>query len=194
MYRIRKHQTTDTTQQITTSESDTASFTSDASETSYTSNDNVKRIYIEQDGGEQRYTSIVDVNYRKPRGGTIQDNMRTSEILEKIQGYYPLKTMKEKKILTKLPIFKTWVKYINLKDRKFRTGGLLMKVVYPDYIMLVNTKLNISWSVQLADNVIYIPDPKELIEMENERKEKQKENDIKDKLYELYLNGQLKKV
>jgi hypothetical protein len=113
-----------------------------------------------------------------------------------------------------LPLFKTWVRYYNVEKKQFRTGGLLMKVAYPEYITLVNTVNNVSWSVQLKDVIIYILHPdiaKQRIE-ENEEKrkeksketqverkiekqnEKKKEKVIKDKLYELYKKGELRKT
>jgi hypothetical protein len=82
------------------------------------------------------------------------------EILKQLKGYIPLTTLEEKKILKELPIFKTWIKYINLNNKQFRSGGFLMKVQYPDYITLVNTKYNIMWSVQLNNAIIYIRDPR----------------------------------
>lgn len=146
-----------------------------------------------QEGGRVEYKSIVDSSYRKPRSGTVQDNLTRDEILKRLDNYIPLQTISEKKILTKLPIFKTWVKYFNTQTRQFRVGGLLMKVVYPDYIMLVNTGKNLTWSVQLKDNIIYIPEDIELSEQKQKEKqnEKQKENEIKEKLFKLYKNGEL---
>jgi hypothetical protein len=143
-------------------------------------------------GGSGKFQRISDSKYKKPSNGSKQENMEIDDIKKKLQGYIKLKTMADKKILTTVPPFKTWVRYINNETKQFRTGGLLMKVNYPDYIMLVNTAKNITWSVQLSDNTIFIQDPKE---MENRReKEKQKiekEETIKDKLYEMYKNGEL---
>lgn len=155
--------------------------------------DTLTGVYDEettQTDAERQFNSIVNTSYRKPSSGSKQDNMTTDEIKEKLKGFIALKTMNDKKILTTLPLFKTWVRYINNETRQFRAGGLLMKVVYPDYIMLVNTRKNLTWSVQLKDNIIFIRDPKE----ENERIEhKQKEQIIKEKLYGMYLNGQLQR-
>jgi hypothetical protein len=63
-----------------------------------------------------------------------------------------------------------------------------MKVSYPDYIMLVNTSNNLSWSVQLKDNIIYIPDQRKV---NYKKDEKDKEKLIKEKLYEMYQKGKL---
>ena len=96
--------------------------------------------------------------------------------------------MKEKQLLTQLPNFKTWIRYYNTDTKQFRTGGLLMKVSFPDYIMLVNTAKNITWSVQLKNNIIYVPDPKIATQKE---KENDKETAIKEKLFNLYKSGKL---
>jgi len=120
-----------------------------------------------------------------------QEQMSPEEIKEKLKDYIPLKTMKEKQILTTLKPYKTWVRYINQHTKQFRTGGLLLKVAYPDYIMLVNTNKKLTWSVQLKDNIIFIKDP-EIIK--KEESEQQREQEIKDKLYNMYKHGQLKRV
>lgn len=134
------------------------------------------------------YKGLNSTGYKKPSGGSRQDNFSRDEILKRLENYIPLKTMKEKQLLTQLPNFKTWVRYYNTETKQFRTGGLLMKVVYPEYIMLVNTAKNITWSVQLKNNIIYVQDPKIT-------KQKEKENDkevaIKDKLFDLYKRGKL---
>lgn len=134
---------------------------------------------------EYRFMSIVNSNYRKPKGGTYQENMSTEDIRKRIEGCYVLKTMEEKRVLETLPLFKTWIRYINRDTRKFRTGGLLMKVSYPDYIMLVNPSKNLTWSVQLKDNILFYREP------EVNDKETLREQAIKDKLYELYKKGDL---
>lgn len=137
------------------------------------------------------FNSITRTNYKKSSQGSRQDNLTKDEIKDKLKGYIPLRTMQEKKILTKLPYFKTWIKYINENTKQFRTGGLLMKVVYPDYIMLANTNQNLTWSVQLKDNIIFIKDPKE---QQKEGEQQKKEDQIKDKLYEMYKKGELKTI
>jgi len=138
----------------------------------------------EQDS-EYRFMSIVNSNYQKPKGGTYQDKMSTEAIHKRIEGCHVLKTMQEKRVLESLPVFKTWIRYINRDTRQFRTGGLLMKVSYPDYIMLVNPSKNLTWSVQLKDNILFYREP-EVVDEEIER-----EQAIKDRLYELYKQGDL---
>lgn len=135
-----------------------------------------------------QYSGLSQTGYKKPNSGTRQDNLSRDDILERLENYIPLKTMKEKQLLTQLPIFKTWVRYYNTTTKQFRTGGLLMKVEYPDYIMLVNTAKKITWSVQLQNNIIYVQDPK--IKKQKE-KENEKEIAIKEKLFDMYKNGKL---
>lgn len=170
-----------------TSSSDT-DYTSDYTETT----DDTDSYYTDstnENGGKLIFNSISRTNYKKSSHGSKQDNLSKEEIKEKLQGYIPLRTMQEKKILTKLPYFKTWVRYINENTKQFRTGGLLMKVVYPDYIMLANTSQNLTWSVQLKDNIIFIKDPKD---QKDRMEQKKKDEQIKDKLFDMYKKGQLK--
>jgi hypothetical protein len=123
-----------------------------------------------------KYSNLNSTGYKKPKSGSRQDNFNRDEIL------------KEKQLLTQLPNFKTWIRYYNTETKQFRTGGLLMKVSFPDYIMLVNTAKNITWSVQLKNNIIYVPDPKIAKQKE---KENDKETAIKEKLFNLYKSGKL---
>lgn len=124
--------------------------------------------------------------YTRPLGGTRQENLSKEEIYKLLNGYIPLRTMEEKKALTRLKCFKTWVRYINMDKKLFRFGGILTRVVWPDYIMLMTPKKDIVWSVQLQSSIIYVKPPKESV--------KEKEKAIKDKLYELYKAGQLKRI
>ena len=143
-----------------------------------------------------QYDSIVNSNYKVPKGGTIQDNLTKEQIKQKLIGYKALKTNNSKKYLLTLPLFRTWIKYYNTKTNKFRTGGLLMKVDSDlKYIILVNTVKKLRWSVELSDNIIFVPNPKEVDQKELEKKEvEQKEKDIKEKLFKLYKTGKLKIV
>lgn len=155
---------------------------------------------------KKNFKSIVSLNYKKPKQGTKQDNYTKEDIIKQLNGFIPLRTIEEKKILTQLPIFRSWIKYINLDTKQFRVGGFLMKVNYPDYITLVNTRTNISWSVQLNNTIIYIRDPRKKEETTMDEYDTDtyytdtytytettnNEIDIiKDKLYKLYLKGQL---
>lgn len=145
--------------------------------------------YSSEGGGKYRFTSIVESGYKKPKEGSKQDNMTKEQIREKLQGYRALKTMQEKRYLLNLKPFKVWIRYFNTQTKEFRVGGLL-KLVDPEmrYIMLVNTNKNLTWSVQLKDNIIFVP--KNIEEKEQER---EKEKLTKEKLYKLYKEGKLSK-
>ena len=73
------------------------------------------------------------------------------------------------------------IKYIT-NDGLFRTGGILTKNGYPDYIVLLNPYKKISWSVNLKTNNIFMEDIRQ----------KQKEKAEKDNLYKLYKAGMLR--
>lgn len=188
----------------TTSYDDTSTFQTDTnSDEYYTENERSVNGYP--------FISIANTRYKKPINGTKQDLFTKDEIINRLENSIPLKTMEEKKILTKLPYFKTWVRYFNTKTKKFRVGGHLMKVVYPDYIVLVNLNNKISWTVQLKDCIFYINDPRlknetvnntrKLInnKIDNNSNNKNKSNEnmedkIKDKLYSLYKQGKLSRL
>lgn len=138
------------------------------------------------------YKSLIESNYKKPINGSRQDNFTRDDILKRLENCVPLKSIRDKQILEELPIFKTWIKYYNTTTRQFRTGGLLMKVMFPDYIMLINTAQNITWSVQLKDNIIYIPDQTIVKQTQKQKEESdRKEKMIKEKLYDMYKRGKL---
>lgn len=135
-----------------------------------------------------KYTSLTDTNYK---GKSKQAEMNKEQIKEKLKGYKALKTANDKKVLLELQPFKAWIRYFNTETKQFRVGGLL-KLVDQDlrYIMLVNTAKGITWSVQLNNNIIFIPDPEK---QKEKLKEKLKEECEKDKLYKMYKAGKLKK-
>ena len=180
------------------SESDSDTDVSDSYKSSSNSSDS------DDKDKKKPFISIVDSGYKKSKYGSKQDHYKSEDIIAHLDNYVALKTQKQEKILKMLPPFKTWIRYMNLKTKKLRVGGLLMKVEYPDYIMLVNPKLNLTWSVQLSENVIYIPDKeypmneKEKLEMKKRKllekkmqEKKEIETDLKDQLYTLYQKGQL---
>lgn len=154
------------------------------------------------------FLNIAKTRYKKPISGSKQDLFTKDEIIKRLENTIPLKTMEEKKILTKLPYFKTWIRYYNTKTKRFRIGGNLMKVVYPDYIVLVNLNNKISWTVQLKDCIFYITDPSmkkdetninNTNKLNNNSNNKNKSKDdmedkIKDKLYSLYKQGKLSRL
>jgi hypothetical protein len=179
------------------------------SSTTYSDSESQSESYLvdtdftETEEGKKLFQSLTQSDYKKPREGSAQDNMTIEEIKEKLKGYIPLRTIDEKKVLKRMPIFKTFVRYVNNKTRQFRIGGNLLKVEYPDYIVLGNLDMQMSWSVQLKDNIIFIRDPRlkrlddeEKYQKRQEQREqnkalKDKEKLIKDKLYTMYKNGDL---
>lgn len=154
-----------------------------------TDTESVSSSYSSEGGGKYRFTSIVESGYKKPKQGSKQDNMTKEQIKDKLKGYKALKTMKDKKYLLELKPFKVWIRYFNTQTNEFRVGGLL-KLVDPElrYIMLVNTNKNLTWSVQLKDNIIFVPS-----NIEEKEKELEKEKLTKEKLYKLYKEGKLSK-
>lgn len=181
--------------------SDTSTFQSDTNSDEY---------YTENETSFDGYPflNIAKTRYKKPISGSKQDLFTKDEIIQRLENTIPLKTMEEKKILTKLPYFKTWIRYFNTKTKRFRIGGNLMKVVYPDYIVLVNLNNKISWTVQLKDCIFYITDPRvkkdetninNTNKLTNNSNNKNKSKDsmedkIKDKLYSLYKQGKLSRL
>jgi hypothetical protein len=145
--------------------------------------------YSSEGGGKYRFTSLVESGYKKPREGSKQDNMTKEQIKEKLKGYKALKTMQDKRYLLNLKPFKVWIRYFNTQTKEFRVGGLL-KLVDPElrFIMLVNTNKNLTWSVQLKDNIIFVP-----ANVEEKEQQKEKEKVTKEKLYKLYKEGKLAK-
>ena len=150
-----------------------------------------KVVVIENNKNEKKNFEMtkLDKNYIKPQEGSIQDNMTTTEMIESVKGYRKLYTIAEKEILKNMPLFKTRVKYYDTIKKKFRTGGVLVKVEYPKYIMLMNIVTKAGWSVQLEHNMIFVPE--EMIDKEIKQTELNKEKNVKDKLYKLYKGGDI---
>lgn len=73
------------------------------------------------------------------------------------------------------------IKYIT-NTGKFRFGGVLIKNEYPLYYVLKNTSKNLTWSVNLSTNYIYLQNKKEFLKKKKE----------KDALYKLYQEGYVK--
>lgn len=73
------------------------------------------------------------------------------------------------------------IKYIT-DGGLFRTGGILTKNGYPDYIVLLNPYKKLTWSVNLKTNNIFMEDLRKV----------QKEKAEKDNLYKLYNAGMLR--
>ena len=138
----------------------------------------------------QGCVSFCKTSYVKPQGGSIQDNLTHEQIIKRLEDFIPLRTLKEKEYLNDLPCHKTWVQYYNTKTKKFRLGGILCKVDYPNYIILINFHTKVYWSVQLKDNIIYVRNKDHTEELT----EKQVEKIIKNKLFNLYKRGKLQLI
>lgn len=140
------------------------------------------------------FFNIATTGYQKPRYGSKQDQLTQRDIREKLVGWKYLPNTDE---LEYLPLFTTWIKYINKQTGKFRTGGFILRTNLPKYIVLFNPNMNyITWSVQLDENDIYVKDePVQYDESANETEEERSEREkaIKEKLYQLYLQGRLEK-
>ena len=74
-----------------------------------------------------------------------------------------------------------WIRYIS-DEGKYRSGGILVHNKAPDYFVLKNPNNEITWSVNLTKNIIFMKDigakREEMIEKNN--------------LYRLYLEGYVK--
>ena len=73
------------------------------------------------------------------------------------------------------------IKYIS-NEGQFRTGGILIKNGFPNYIVCLNGYKKLTWSVNLRTNNIFMED----------LRVKQKIKKEKDNLYKLYEAGLLK--
>ena len=83
-------------QATSSSKYDETDATSDLDDYSYSYDEDTN---FTQDGGGQGYVSIVNSNFQKPRGGSRQDKMGTEEVKKRLQGFMPLKTIQEQRLL-----------------------------------------------------------------------------------------------
>lgn len=160
---------------ITDSNSDTESDMSDditesATEYTYDTQSTIKP--------KRNTIRLTATRYKNPEGGSFQENMNTGDMREKLKGFVQIKNHSE---FDKLPIRKTWIRYINKKTGLFRIGGLLIKNS-DDYIILLNTVSKITWSVQKIDNYFWKPTNIDDVK---------REINAKNKLFDLYKNGRL---
>lgn len=116
--------------------------------------------------------------YKKPEGGSKQDNFTKDDIKKQLEGFTRIQPEK----LQHIPIG-THIKYFNHKEKKFRCGGRLAKAS-SEYIMLKNYYKKLVWSVQVKDNYFFIPET-------TESSSDIKTLSEKDRLYELYKAGKL---
>lgn len=117
-----------------------------------------------------------DIEYIRP-DKTKQDIINESEesIKNKLKGWI----LVPPDLLDKLELG-IWVRYVSI-DRKFRTGGIIIKNSSPDYVILKNPKLKISWSVNVKKNYLFIQDTPH----------KKEEERMKDVLYQLWKKGDI---
>lgn len=107
----------------------------------------------------------------------LQDEINDDreKIYEQLEGY-----MRVPEELCEYLLQGANIKYIN-DEGYFRTGGVLLKNGYPDYLVLLNPYKKLTWSVNLKKNNIFVED----------LDKKFKENIEKDNLYKLYKEGLL---
>ena len=74
-----------------------------------------------------------------------------------------------------------WVRYIT-HEGKYRSGGILIKNNSPIYFVLKNPYSNITWSINLSKNIIFLKNMREF----------KKQNIEKNNLYKLYQAGLVK--
>jgi hypothetical protein len=107
-----------------------------------------------------------------------QDLLTEEDIKSKLKNYKRIRNIPELKDVKP----STWVKYFNTDKKLFRVGGVLTNNGYPDFFILKNPYNKKSWSVQLKDNVFFVPDNSKI----------EKEKAIKEELHRLYKGGMLK--
>ena len=113
-------------------------------------------------------------DYVRPKE-TIQDKISKNpeELNKKMEGYIQIYPENYKDIECGV-----WVKYIT-EDKKYRSGGILKMNRAPDYFVLKNSFNNISWTVNLDKNIIFIKGTSNKLE----------KMVIKNNLYKLYMAG-----
>jgi hypothetical protein len=131
-----------------------------------------------QKGGTKGTRRIQDSkSYKKPEGGTLQSNFTSDKIKEKLNNYKRM----NKKDLEQVKMG-TWIKYVNRSKKEFRVGGVITKLdIKSGYMILRNPYSNISWSVQIKENVFFVPDTGKMDEIK----------EAKDELFRLYEEGKL---
>lgn len=134
---------------------------------------NEKQIFLKSLAPKVKKTN----NFSPPEGGTTQSNLTEEEIKKKLVNY---KRIDPKELYTITP--GTWIKYFHKTKKEFRVGGVVSQNRAPDYFVLRNPyKNNLSWSVQIIDNVFFVPDKEKFKRMKDE----------KDELHRLYKEGKI---
>ena len=122
---------------------------------------------------------IGDENNKYQRGEITNQDLISedvNEIKERLQGFVQIHEDNYKDIDIGI-----WIRYIS-DEGKYRSGGILVHNKAPDYFVLKNPNNEITWSVNLTKNIIFMKDigakREEMIEKNN--------------LYRLYLEGYVK--
>jgi hypothetical protein len=122
---------------------------------------------------------IGDENNKYERGEVTNQDLISEDVNEikvRLQGFVQIHEDNYKDIDIGI-----WVRYIS-DEGKYRTGGILVHNKAPDYFVLKNPNNEITWSVNLKKNIIFMKDigakRDQMIEKNN--------------LYRLYLEGYVK--
>ena len=122
---------------------------------------------------------IGDENNKYERGEVTNQDLISEDVNEikvRLQGFVQIHEDNYKDIDIGI-----WVRYIS-DEGKYRTGGILVHNKAPDYFILKNPNNEITWSVNLKKNIIFMKDigakRDQMIEKNN--------------LYRLYLEGYVK--
>ena len=123
-----------------------------------------------------KLTRIGDDNYQK-KDFSLQDeiNEDKDKIISSLEGFLRIPYEYCENL-----VLGSKIKYIT-DEGLFRTGGILIKNGFPNYIVLLNSYKKLSWSVNLKTNNIFMEDIRE-----KEKIKKEKED-----LYKLYKQGVL---
>jgi len=113
-------------------------------------------------------------DYVRPKE-TVQDKISNNpeELTKKMEGYIQIFPENYKDIECGI-----WVKYLT-EDNKYRSGGILKLNRAPDYFVIKNSFNNVSWTVSLEKNKIFIKGTSIKLE----------KMVIKNNLYKLYTAG-----
>ena len=103
-----------------------------------------------------KLTRMVDDDYNKPRK-TIQDDLNQQEGRRRsnLEGYLRIPYEECELLMEGIRI-----KYIS-NEGLFRIGGILIKNMYPEYIVLMNEYRKLTWCVDLRKNHIFMEDIEE---------------------------------
>jgi len=113
-------------------------------------------------------------DYVRPKE-TVQDKISKNpeELTKKMEGYIQIFPENYKDIECGI-----WVKYLT-EDNKYRSGGILKMNRAPEYFVIKNSFNNVSWTVSLEKNKIFIKGTSNKLE----------KMVIKNNLYKLYMAG-----